>query len=201
MLTILLGNLIVLRADGADRARRARAYGIPFPVLARASFGVLGSNVPAILRALVACGWFGIQTWIGGQAIHTMLQGGDPAVGAGPSPAALGFAVFWLWNMYIVVNGSESIKFLEAWAAPFLIVAGLALLAWAVSRAGGFGPIARRAEPFRDHRRVPGVLRAVAHRDGRLLGDARAQHPGPLALRQGPAGPGAGASSSACRRR
>jgi NCS1 family nucleobase:cation symporter-1 len=108
---------------------------------------VRGSNVPAILRAFVACGWFGIQTWIGGQAIYTMLKVAVPQWEP-PFAAALGFAAFWLWNMYIVVKGSDSIKFLEAWAAPFLIVAGLALLAWAMVRAGGLGPILDRPSRF-----------------------------------------------------
>src|SRR5512134_3900592 len=136
VLTIMLGNLIVC-VPMVLIAHAGTRFGIPFPVLARASFGVLGSNVPAILRALVACGWFGIQTWIGGQAIYTMLKVAIPRWEP-PFAMFLGFAVFWLWNMYIVVKGSESIKFLEAWAAPFLIVAGLALLAWAVTRVGGF---------------------------------------------------------------
>ena len=139
VLTIMLGNLIVC-VPMVLIAHAGTRFGIPFPVLARASFGVLGSNVPAILRALVACGWFGIQTWIGGQAIYTMLKVAIPQWEP-PYAMVLGFAVFWLWNMYIVVRGSESIKALEAWAAPFLIVAGLALLAWAVSRAGGLGPM------------------------------------------------------------
>ncbi len=138
VLTIMLGNLIVC-VPMVLIAHAGTRFGIPFPVLARASFGVLGSNVPAILRALVACGWFGIQTWIGGQAIYTMLKVAIPQWEP-PFAMALGFAVFWLWNMYIVVKGSDSIRFLEAWAAPFLIVAGLALLAWAVTRAGGLGP-------------------------------------------------------------
>jgi NCS1 family nucleobase:cation symporter-1 len=138
ILTIMLGNLIVC-VPMVLIAHAGTRFGIPFPVLARASFGVLGSNVPAILRALVACGWFGIQTWIGGQAIYTMLKVAIPQWEP-PFAMALGFAVFWLWNMYIVVKGSDSIKHLEAWAAPFLLVAGLALLAWAVSRAGGLGP-------------------------------------------------------------
>jgi NCS1 family nucleobase:cation symporter-1 len=138
VLTIMLGNLIVC-VPMVLIAHAGTRFGIPFPVLARSSFGVLGSNVPAILRALVACGWFGIQTWIGGQAIYTMLKVAVPQWEP-PFAMALGFAVFWLWNMYVVVKGSDSIKLLEAWAAPFLIVAGLALLAWAVSRAGGLGP-------------------------------------------------------------
>jgi len=137
ILTIMLGNLIVC-VPMVLIAHAGTRFGIPFPVLARSSFGILGSNVPAILRALVACGWFGIQTWIGGQAIYTMLKVAIPDWEP-PFAMALGFAVFWLWNMYVVVKGSESIKLLEAWAAPFLIVAGLALLAWAVSRAGGLG--------------------------------------------------------------
>jgi NCS1 family nucleobase:cation symporter-1 len=112
------------------------------------SFGVLGANVPSLLRAAVACGWFGIQTWIGGSAIHALLGTIYPPwadFGAGP---ALCFAAFWLVNMYIIVKGSESIRFLEAWAAPFLIAAGLALLGWAMVNAGGLGPILSRPSRF-----------------------------------------------------
>ena len=105
---------------------------------------------------------------------------------------ALGFLVFWLLNMYVVVRGSNAIKALEAWAAPFLIVSGLALLAWAVGRAGGFGPVLSQPSRFTHDRRVPGRVRALAHRDGRLLGHARAEHPGPVALRARPAGAGVG---------
>lgn len=144
--TIMLGNLIVC-VPMVLIAHAGTRYGIPFPVLARASFGVLGSNVPALMRALVACGWFGIQTWIGGQAIYTMLKVAAPAYEP-PYAAFLGFFVFWAWNMYIVVRGSESIRRLEAYAAPFLIVSGLALFAWAVMRAGGLGPILARPSAF-----------------------------------------------------
>jgi NCS1 family nucleobase:cation symporter-1 len=147
VLTIMLGNLIVL-VPMVLIAHAGTRYGIPFPVLARASFGTMGSNVPAILRALVACGWFGIQTWIGGQAIHTMLRTAFPGWERVPGALWIAFFAFWLWNMYIVVRGSESIKFLEAWAAPFLIAAGLALLAWAMARAGGLGPILARPSRF-----------------------------------------------------
>ena len=146
VVTIMLGNLIVC-VPMVLIAHAGTRFGIPFPVLARASFGVRGSNVPALLRAVVACGWFGIQTWIGGQAIYMMLKVALPQWEP-PYAMFLGFAVFWLWNMYIVVRGSESIKFLEAWAAPFLIVAGLALLGWATMRAGGLGPILDRPSKF-----------------------------------------------------
>ena len=146
VVTIMLGNLIVC-VPMVLIAHAGTRYGIPFPVLARASFGVRGSNVPALLRAVVACGWFGIQTWIGGQAIYTMLKVAIPGWEP-PFAQALGFAAFWLWNMYIVVRGSNSIKVLEAYAAPFLILSGLALLAWAVNRAGGFGPILDRPSSF-----------------------------------------------------
>ncbi|MEW5982242.1 MAG: NCS1 family nucleobase:cation symporter-1 [Acidobacteriota bacterium] len=144
--TIMLGNLIVC-IPMVLIAHAGTRYGIPFPVLARASFGVRGSNVPAILRAVVACGWFGIQTWIGGQAIHTMLRVAAPAFEP-PFAAAGAFLVFWLMNMYIVVRGSQAIKALEAWAAPFLIVSGLGLLAWATSRAGGLGPVLDQPSRF-----------------------------------------------------
>ena len=154
MLTILLGNLIVL-VPMILIAHAGTRYGIPFPVLARASFGVHGAHVPAVLRALVACGWFGIQTWIGGQAIHTMLVTGFPAWERVPGGAWIAFAAFWLMNMWIVVRGSDAIKRLEAWAAPFLIVAGLALLAWAAARAGGLRADPGAPQPVRDGRRFP----------------------------------------------
>jgi NCS1 family nucleobase:cation symporter-1 len=147
MLTILLGNLIVL-APMIAVAHAGTRYGVPFPVLARAAFGTRGAHVPAMLRGLVACGWFGIQTWIGGQAIHTMLKTAFPAWERLPGGPWIAFAVFWLWNMWIVVRGSDSIKFLEAWAAPFLIAAGIALLGWAMARAGGLGPILDRPSRF-----------------------------------------------------
>jgi len=145
--TILLGNVIVA-VPMVLIAHSGTRFGIPFPVLARASFGTAGAHVPAILRSLVACGWFGIQTWIGGQAIQVMLMTAFPSWGQVPGGAWISFFAFWLWNMYIVVRGSESIKFLEAWAAPFLIAAGLALLAWATLRAGGIGPILAQPGKF-----------------------------------------------------
>lgn len=144
--TIMLGNLIVC-VPMVLIAHAGTKYGIPFPVLARASFGVRGSNVPALLRAVVACGWFGIQTWIGGQAIYTMLKVAVPGWEP-PFAQALGFMVFWLWNMYVVVRGSNAIKVLEAYAAPFLILSGLALFAWAINRAGGLGPVLDRPSSF-----------------------------------------------------
>jgi len=144
--TIMLGNLIVC-VPMVLVAHAGTRFGIPFPVLARSSFGVVGSNVPALMRAAVACGWFGIQTWIGGEAIYTMLKVAIPAYEP-PFAMALGFAAFWLWNMYVAVRGSNSIKALEAWAAPFLIVAGLALLVWAIGRAGGVGPVLSQPSRF-----------------------------------------------------
>ena len=147
LFTILLGNLIVL-VPMVFIAHPGTRYGIPFPVLARASFGTRGANVPAVLRGLVACGWFGIQTWIGGQAIHTMLRTAFPAWERVPGAVWIAFFAFWLMNMYIVVRGSNAIKRLESWAAPFLIVAGLALLAWATQKAGGFGPMLSQPSKF-----------------------------------------------------
>jgi len=154
VLTILLGNSIVL-IPMILNAHAGTKYGIPFPVFARASFGVKGSNVPAILRALVACGWFGIQTWIGGWAIFQLLRAVFPSLPDGDPraffPGALPFAcflVFWGINVYFIWKGTESIKWMETLAAPFLLVAGLALLAWAYFRAGGFGPMLAQKHTF-----------------------------------------------------
>ena len=149
---VALGNVIVL-APMILNAHPGTRYGVPFPVLARASFGVLGANIPALLRALVACGRFGIQTWIGGQALYQLFAAAVPAIveplsspvfkaAVGIQPGELlGFAVFWAITLRFILRGTESIKFLESWAAPFLIIMGLVLLGWAYTRAGGFGPM------------------------------------------------------------
>ncbi len=155
-LTIFLGNLIVL-VPMTLNAHPGTAYGIPFPVLLRASFGTLGSNIPAVLRGLVACGWFGIQTWVGGAAIYAtaaVILGFDPA-GRQPLPwlgISLGeflcFMIFWGANVWFIVRGMESIKLLEAASAPFLLAVGLGLVVWAWQAADGFGPILSQPSRF-----------------------------------------------------
>jgi len=147
--TILLGNLIVLVPMLLNAHAGAR-YGIPFPVLVRASFGVLGANVPAILRALVACGWFGIQTWIGGQAIHAMLRIVWPAWAGFEAGAWISFLFFWSLNMAVIWRGIETIKFLEGIGAPFMLAIGLLLLWWVAGKAGGFGPVLDAPSRFSD---------------------------------------------------
>jgi nucleobase:cation symporter-1, NCS1 family len=147
LFTVFLGNVLVL-IPMLLNAHAGAQYGIPFPVFARASFGVLGANVPAILRALVACGWFGIQTWIGGEAINAMIVALAPAwahVAYGP---ALCFGFFWLLNVFVILRGIETIRFLQGVSAPFLLLIGLALLLWARSKAGGFGPMLATPSKF-----------------------------------------------------
>ena len=145
--TIALGNLIVL-VPMILNAHAGTKYGIPFPVLARASFGTLGSNMPALLRAIVACGWFGIQTWIGGQAMNAMLVVLVPQWGSFGGGPWISFAIFWAMNVYFILKGTESIRWLESLAAPFLLLVGLALLWWAYDRGGGWGPILSRPSKF-----------------------------------------------------
>src|SRR5689334_19470587 len=146
--TILLGNLIVL-VPMLLNAHAGTKYGIPFPVFVRASFGVRGANVPAVLRALVACGWFGIQTWIGGQAIHTMLRILWPAWGSWSGGAWTCFLAFWAINMAVILRGIETIKFLEGVSAPFMLAVGVLLLWWVTGKAGGFGPVLSAPSRFR----------------------------------------------------
>jgi NCS1 family nucleobase:cation symporter-1 len=147
LFTVFLGNVLVLIPMLLNAHAGAR-YGIPFPVFARASFGVLGANVPAILRALVACGWFGIQTWIGGQAINAMIIALAPGWAHFRYGVALCFAFFWLLNVIVILRGIETIRFLQGVSAPFLILIGLALLLWARSKAGGFGPMLASPSKF-----------------------------------------------------
>jgi len=157
ILTIFLGNTIVLVPMILNGHAGAK-YGISFPVFARASFGVKGANIPAVLRAIVACGWFGIQTWIGGYALFLMLKLWIPAIGTLPQifPASFGletgpaisFFLFWLLNMFVVYLGVESIKKLLVFKAFFLPIAALALLYWAISAGNGLGPILKQPSKF-----------------------------------------------------
>lgn len=138
--TIFLGNLIVL-VPMILNAHAGAKYGIPFPVFVRASFGVRGANVPAVLRAIVACGWFGIQSWIGGQAIYSMLRILSPSAASNSSLPWICFFTFWLLNMLVVWRGIETIRFLEGIGAPFMLGVGLLLLFWITRKAGGLGPV------------------------------------------------------------
>src|SRR5271170_6601967 len=147
LFTVFLGNVLVLIPMLLNAHAGAR-YGIPFPVFARASFGVLGANVPAILRALVACGWFGIQTWIGGEAINAMLIALAPGWQHFQYGPAICFGFFWLLNVLVILRGIETVRFLQGVSAPFLLLIGLALLLWAKGKAGGFGPMLAAPSKF-----------------------------------------------------
>ncbi len=155
VVTILLGNLIVL-VPMVLNGHPGTKYGVPFPVLARAAFGIQGAHVPSLLRALVACGWFGIQTWFGGFAIYQLVDGllggalqlADlPLLGISATELAC-FLGFWALQLAIIYRGIESIRLLETLAAPFLIGIGLALLVWAYVTAGGFGPMLSTPSAF-----------------------------------------------------
>ncbi len=149
LFVIFLGNLIVL-VPMTLNAHPGTKYGIPFPVLLRASFGPWGSNIPALMRGIVACGWFGIQTWVGGAAIYAtaaVIFGFDaseriplPILGISAGEFAC-FMLFWAVNVYFILRGMNSIKWLEALSAPFLLLVGLLLVWWAWGAADGFGPI------------------------------------------------------------
>jgi NCS1 family nucleobase:cation symporter-1 len=140
MVTILLGNCIVL-IPMVLNAHAGTKYGISFPVLCRASFGVRGANVAAMLRAIVACGWFGIQTWIGALALHALLGAAWPGWNNVPGALAIAFAIFWGIQVLVILRGTEGIKILESWSAPLLLGGGALLLWWGISRGGGFSRV------------------------------------------------------------
>ncbi|MDP1696938.1 MAG: NCS1 family nucleobase:cation symporter-1 [Xanthomonadaceae bacterium] len=146
VLTVLLGNLIVLLPMVLIGHAGAK-HGVPFPVLLRSAFGTKGARIPALARGLVACGWFGINTWVGGSAIYVIanaLSGGAfhgsplPLLGIDPAQTVC-FIGFWSLHLYFIKHGTESIRWLEMLSAPFLLLMGLALLAWAYVQADGFG--------------------------------------------------------------
>ena len=155
VVTILLGNTIVL-APILLNSHPGTKYGIPFPVFARAAYGTLGSNLPALMRALVACGWFGIQSWIGGEALNTLLSVIIPKwsglLGSGFAGHAgtewLSFLLFWGINIFIIYRGMDLLRWVENWAAPFVLVMTTVLLVWAVREAKGLGPLLSQPGKF-----------------------------------------------------
>lgn len=160
MITILLGNTIVLIPILLN-SHPGTKYGIPFPVFARASYGTIGSNLPALMRALVACGWFGIQSWIGGQALQEFfkcllpgwptLLGGQEAGFAGHSPTEwISFMLFWALNIVIIYKGMELLKKVQGVAAPFVLIMTAALLFWALDKANGLGELVSQKGKFED---------------------------------------------------
>ncbi len=146
LITILLGNVIVL-VPILLNSHPGTKYGIPFPVFARAAYGTYGSNLPALMRAIVACGWFGIQAWIGGQAIHiffnSIIPGWNNLLGGeigGHTPTEwLSFLIFWGMNIFIIYRGMDLLRHVENWAAPFVLVMTAVLLGWILWQAGGVG--------------------------------------------------------------
>ncbi len=173
MITILLGNTIVL-IPMILNAHAGTKYGVSFPVLCRAAFGTKGANIPAILRAIVACGWFGIQTWIGGTAIDALFSvmssdwanmlGGATLIGVALH-TWVAFFIFWAIQVFIILKGVEGIKHLETWSAPLLLGGGLTLLVWASWRAGGLGRVLRESAALqKEHNNFwhifPGALTA-----------------------------------------
>jgi len=158
VITVLLGNVIVLVPMMLIGHAGAK-HGIPFPVLLRSAFGTKGARIPAVARGLVACGWFGINTWVGGSAIYVIVNGLSGDMIAGDKLPFLGidigqficFLAFWVMHIYFIKNGTESIRRLETYAAPFLIAMGFTLLGWAYYTAGGFGEMLSAPSQF-----VPG---------------------------------------------
>jgi NCS1 family nucleobase:cation symporter-1 len=155
LLTILLGNTIVLIPILLN-SHPGTKYGIPFPVFARASYGTLGSNLPALMRALVACGWFGIQAWIGGEALDVFFRAvipgwatllGGPVGGHTPTEW-LSFLLFWGLNIYIIYRGMDLLRRVENWAAPFVLVMTTLLMIWAIWRAHGLGYLVNNSGRF-----------------------------------------------------
>jgi len=152
LFTILLGNVIVLVPILLNSHPGTR-YGIPFPVLLRASYGSYGANLPALMRALVACGWFGINAWIGGAVLHTFFGSiipgwphllGSSLIGGYAPTQWLSFLLFWGLNIFVIFRGMDLVRKLENFAAPFVLVMAGVLLVWAVKQAHGLGPIIDR---------------------------------------------------------
>ncbi len=151
LFTILLGNLIIL-VPMLLNSYPGTKYGLPFPVICRSSFGVVGANFPAILRALIACGWFGIQTWIGGEALNKLLSASWPwwLIHTGDNGAMICFFLFWALNIWIIWRGMEAVRWFEGWAAPMVLIVTVVLLGFMVNKAHGIEMVLARPGKFED---------------------------------------------------
>ena len=155
LVTILLGNIIVLIPILLN-SHPGTKYGIPFPIYARASYGTYGSNLPALMRAIVACGWFGIQAWIGGEALNVFFRAVIPGwqgllggpIGGHMGTEWLSFMLFWALNIYIIYRGMDLLRKVENWAAPFVLVMTALLLGWAIWKAQGLGYLLNQQGKF-----------------------------------------------------
>lgn len=155
LITILLGNTIVL-APILLNSHPGTKYGIPFPVFARASYGTYGSNLPALMRAIVACGWFGIQAWIGGEALHVFFRAIIPGwqtllggpIGGHMTTEWISFLLFWGMNIFIIYRGMDLLRKVENWAAPFVLIMTALLLGWAIWKANGLGYLLTQQSKF-----------------------------------------------------
>jgi len=155
LITILLGNTIVL-APILLNSHPGTKYGIPFPVFARASYGTYGSNLPALMRAIVACGWFGIQAWIGGEALHVFFRAIIPGwqtllggpIGGHTTTEWISFLLFWGMNVFIIYRGMDLLRKVENWAAPFVLIMTALLMGWAIWKADGLGYLLTQQSKF-----------------------------------------------------
>ncbi|XP_019167984.1 PREDICTED: purine-uracil permease NCS1 [Ipomoea nil] len=144
--TVVVANVVTMVALVLTGHAGTR-YGVPFPVLARSSFGIRGAHIPTLLRALVGCGWYGIETWIGGEAIFLLLPRiikesslSQPLTWLGTSPLEFAcFIAFWLAQLGFVWNGIDGIREVEKYSAPILMALTSCLLIWSYVKAGGFG--------------------------------------------------------------
>jgi NCS1 family nucleobase:cation symporter-1 len=154
VITVFLANVVVL-VPMLLIGHAGTKYGIPYAVLARSSFGTRGARLPALMRAVVACGWYGIQTWFGGSMIYTLLGvmgysiAGDKIPGLGIDLGQLAcFLVFWAIQLYFIVHGMEAIRKLETYTAPLKIAICFVLLGWVYNKLGGFGPLLDQPSQF-----------------------------------------------------
>ncbi|WML36108.1 NCS1 family nucleobase:cation symporter-1 [Clostridium sp. OS1-26] len=138
LINIALGNLIVLIPMQLN-SHAGTKYGIPYPVFARLSFGVWGSNIAAMARAIVGAGWFGIQCWLGGEAVNGIIGALAPSWHQWSGGVWVSFFAFWALNVGIVYRGPETIKFMQAWTVPILILISLALVGWAYTSVAAMG--------------------------------------------------------------
>ncbi len=140
VLTILIGSVTVMLAILLV-SHAGTKFGIPYPVFARLWFGTRGAHLPALARAVIGAGWFGINSWFGGQALDAILSRVVPFWGGTAIHLGIAFAIFWAINVLVAMRGPQAIGRLAQFSAPTLALGAIALLIWALQSEHGFGPI------------------------------------------------------------
>jgi NCS1 family nucleobase:cation symporter-1 len=144
MLSLAIGAVLVYLCMNLT-GDMGQKTGVPFPVISRVSFGIFGAQIPALIRAVIAIAWFGIQTYLASVVLRVLLTALDPALAEYDHDAWLGlsslgwlcFLSIWVVQFVILAYGMEMVRRYEAFAGPVILLTVASLAVWMFTQANG----------------------------------------------------------------